>query len=85
MKPSKSAYKGENFSVEFFVATDGSCPAEEWLESQSTKMQQKFAALFVMLGNVGKIFNEQKFNPLSGTNALFLFCGEARDFDSRIL
>lgn len=73
MKPSKSAYKGEIFSIEFFVATDGSCPAEEWLESQSSKMQQKFAALFVMLGNVGKIFNEQKFKHLSGTDQLFEF------------
>jgi phage-related protein len=36
-------------------------------------MQQKFAALFVMLGNVGKIFNEQKFKHLSGTDQLFEF------------
>ena len=73
MKPSKSAYKGEIFSIEFFVAGDGSCPAEEWLESQSPKMQQKFAALFVMMGNVGKIFNEQKFKHLTGTDQLFEF------------
>lgn len=55
------------------MAADGSCPAELWLESQSAKMQQKFAALFVILGTVGKIFNEQKFKHLSGTGQLFEF------------
>ena len=70
---SKPAYKGVIFSIEFYVATDGSSPAEEWLNSQPLKMQQKFAALFVKLGDVGKIFNEQKFKHLTGTNQLFEF------------
>lgn len=73
MKTTKVAFKGEVFSIEFYIAEDGSCPAEEWLESQSMKMQQKFAALFVMLGNAGKIFNEQKFKHLTGTDQLFEF------------
>lgn len=45
MSPSKPAYQGEIFSIEFFVAEDGSSPAEEWLDSQSLKMQQKFKHL----------------------------------------
>jgi phage-related protein len=73
MSSSQRAYDGEIFSIEFYVGEDGSAPAEDWLESQSPKMQQKFAALFVMLGDVGKIFNEQKFKHLSGTSQLFEF------------
>ncbi|OFZ18847.1 MAG: hypothetical protein A2Z20_02470 [Bdellovibrionales bacterium RBG_16_40_8] len=55
------------------MGRDGSIPAEEWLESQSPKMQQKLAALFAMLGDIGKIFNEQKFKHLSDTSQLFEF------------
>lgn len=96
MKLSKQAYDGEIFSIEFYTEEDGSAPAEDWLESQSFKMQQKFAALFVMLGDIGKIFNEQKFKHLSGTNQLFefkadqgrvlcfFFCGKTCDFNSWI-
>ena|ERR1039457_5701190 len=73
MKPSKPVYEGEILNIEFFVAEDGSAPAEDWLESQSLKMQQKFAALFTMLGDAGKIFNEQKFKHLTGTEQLFEF------------
>src|ERR1700722_19715853 len=73
MSASKPAYNGEKFSIEFFVAEDGSCPAEDWLDCQSMKMQQKFAALFKMLGDVGKIFNEQKFKHLTGSDQLFEF------------
>jgi len=36
-------------------------------------MQQKFAALFKMLGDVGKIFNEQKFKHLTDSDQLFEF------------
>ena len=46
MKPSKSAYQGDIFNIEFYVAVDGTSPAEDWLESQPMKAQQKFAALF---------------------------------------
>ena len=73
MKLSKLAYNGEIFSIEFYVDGVGAIPAEEWLESQSPKMQQKLAALFVMLGDHGKIFNEQKFKHLSDTSQLFEF------------
>ncbi len=73
MNLSKLAFEGEIFRIEFYVAAGGACPAEDWLEKQSPKMQQKFTALFVMLGNVGKIFNEQKFKHLTGTNQLFEF------------
>ena len=73
MKASKQAYDGEIFSIEFYVGEDGSSPAEDWLESQPLKMQLKLAALFKMLGDVGKIFNEQKFKHLTGSDQLFEF------------
>jgi len=73
MKLSKLAYDGEVFSIEFYVAEDGSVPAQDWLDSQSIKMQQKFAALFTMLGDAGKVYNEQKFKHLTGTDQLFEF------------
>ncbi len=73
MKKTKQVYQGDIFSIEFFVASDGSTPAEEWLDSQPMKMQQKLAALFKMLGDVGKIYNEQKFKHLTGTDQLFEF------------
>lgn len=73
MKKTKQVYQGEIFSIEFFVAGDGTALAEEWLDSQPMKMQQKFAALFKMLGDVGKVYNEQKFKHLTGTDQLFEF------------
>ncbi len=76
---SKLAYRGEAFSIEFYMAADGACPAMAWLEKQSPKIHHKFAALFVMFGNVGKIFNEQKFKHLTGTEQLFEFkAGQGR-------
>lgn len=73
MKLTKLAYHGDIFSIEFYIGGDGSVPAEDWLETQPLKMQLKFAALFKMLGDVGKIFNEQKFKHLTGTDQLFEF------------
>ena len=35
--------------------------------------QQKFAALFVRMGDTGKIWNERKFKHLTGTDQLFEF------------
>lgn len=66
-------YDGEIFRIEFYVALGGSVPAEEWLDSLTEKQQQKFAALFVRLGDHGKIWNEQKFKHLTGTDQVFEF------------
>lgn len=73
MKLTKLAYDGSIFRIEFFVGGDGSAPVEDWLESQPLKTQLKFAALFKTMGDVGKIFNEQKFKHLTGTDQLFEF------------
>jgi len=73
MRLTELAYDGEKFSIEFYVGLDGSIPTREWLESQPLKMQIKLAALFKYLGDIGKIFNEQKFKHLTGTDQLFEF------------
>lgn len=70
---SKLVYDGEIFRIEFYVTAEDVAPAEEWLNGLAPKQQQKFAALFVRLGDHGKIWNEQKFKHLFGTDQVFEF------------
>jgi phage-related protein len=51
------------------------------LEELPDKKQAKFAALSARLGDIGKIYNEQKFKHLTGTKQIFEFKVD----DSRIL
>ncbi len=48
-------YDGTVLRIEFYVAPHGTIPAEEWLEQLSGAAQQKLAALFVRMGDTGKI------------------------------
>ena len=73
--------KGIVFSVEALVADQGSAPAEEFLESLSEKDQAKLAALFQRLADTGRIWNEQKFKHLEGTDGIFEFKSD----DNRVL
>lgn len=66
-------YDGRVLRIEFYVAPNGTAPAEDWLEQLSVAAQQKFAALFVRMGDTGKIWNERKFKHLTGTDQLFEF------------
>ena len=66
-------YDGTVLRIEFYVVPNGTTPAEEWLEQLSVAAQQKFAALFVPMGDTGKIWNERKFKHLTGTDQLFEF------------
>ncbi len=70
-------YAGDVLTIEFYVAPNGTAPAEEWLEQLSLPTQQKFAALFVRMGDTGKIWNESKFKHLTGTDQIFEFKVEA--------
>ena len=60
-------YKGVVFSVEAWRPSLQKSLVVEWLEKQSQKDQAKFSALFVRMGNQGKIYNEQKFKHLTDT------------------
>lgn len=73
MKSAQLAYQGQVFTVEFYQAENGALPAQTWLESQSLKQQQKFAALFMLLADTGKIWNERKFKHLSDSDQIFEF------------
>lgn len=70
-------YDGTVLRIEFYVVSNGTIPAEDWLEQISVAAQQKFAALFVRMGDTGKIWNERKFKHLTGTDQLFEFKVEA--------
>lgn len=70
-------YRGAMLSIEFYVTHGGTAPAEEWLEQLPLASQQKFAALFVRMGDTGKIWNERKFKHLAGTDKIFEFKVEA--------
>jgi phage-related protein len=70
-------YDGAVLSIEFYVDPGGGAPAEEWLERLPLGSQQKFAALFARMGDMGKIWNERKFKHLTGTDQIFEFKVEA--------
>lgn len=77
----KPVYEGRAFTIEFYIRLSGEVMAEDWLESQSSEVQQKFAALFTWMGDQGRIFNEKKFKHLSGTDQIFEFKAD----DGRVL
>lgn len=78
-------YRGAMLSIEFYVTHGGTVPAEEWLEQLPLSIQQKFAALFVRMGDTGKIWNERKFKHLTGTDQLFEFKVEADRVGKRLI
>jgi phage-related protein len=74
---SRVVYDGAVLRIEFYVATNGVAPAEEWLEQLPVGSQQKFAALFARMGDTGKVWNERKFKHLTETDQIFEFKVEA--------
>ncbi|HEX5544696.1 MAG TPA: type II toxin-antitoxin system RelE/ParE family toxin [Nitrospira sp.] len=70
-------YDGTVFRIEFYIAPNGIIPAKDWLEQLPLAAQQKFAALFARMGDIGKIWNERKFKHLTETDQLFEFKVEA--------
>ena len=70
-------YDGAALRIEFYVASNGVVPAEEWLDRLSLGSQQKFAALFARMGETGRIWNERKFKHLTETDQIFEFKVEA--------
>lgn len=77
----KLVYQGAALRIEFYVSSSGEAPAEDWLESQASSRQEKFAALFAWMGDQGKIWNERKFKHLTGSGQIFEF----KDSDGRVL
>lgn len=65
--------RGNVFAIEAFVSDQGGALALKFLESLSEKEQVQLAALFQRLADTGKIWNEQKFKHLEGTDSIFEF------------
>ncbi len=69
----RAVYDGPAFQIEFYVRHSGEALAEDWLESLPETVQRKFMALFVWLGEQGRIWNERKFKHLTGSEQIFEF------------
>jgi phage-related protein len=65
--------RGNVFAIEAFISDQGGALALKFLETLSEKEQVQLAALFQRLADTGKIWNEQKFKHLEGTDSIFEF------------
>lgn len=50
------------FTIEWYYSSNGKSQALEYFESLSDRQQDRFLSLVRLMGDVGKIFNTQKFN-----------------------
>ena len=55
------AYAGKKFTIEWYFDSRGKSCALEYFETLSCDRQRKLLHLFFVLGEVGKIFNKEKF------------------------
>src|SRR5579862_4668242 len=55
------AYKGSFFTLEWYFNDRNKSEAFEYFEGLPIAQQKKILHLFALLGNMGKIFNEEKF------------------------
>ena len=55
------AYKGSEFTIEWFYDTKGQSSSLEYFEKQPKDKQRKLLNLFRLMGDQGKIFDETKF------------------------
>lgn len=77
----KVAFQGSQKCIELLCADDGSCPVEEFLEQLSNSDRRKVDSLFELMGEKGKITNDQKFKKLEGSDGIFEF----KSFQIRLL
>jgi phage-related protein len=71
--PTEIVARGNVFAIEAFISDQGGPLALKFLESLSEREQAQLAALFQRLADTGKIWNEQKFKHLEGSDSLFEF------------
>ena len=55
-------YEGAVFTIEWYHSSNGKSQALEYFESLDDRQQDRFLSLVRLMGEVGKIFNTQKFN-----------------------
>jgi hypothetical protein len=78
--PREPEYAGPRFSIVSFESADGACPVGEFLDGLAIKDRVKVQNLFHLLGDTGRISNQEKFKKLEGTT-LFEF----KSFQIRII
>jgi hypothetical protein len=61
MKKKFIAYEGSEYIIEWYFNDKGKSEALAYFESLSDDRQRKFAHLLLLLGDSGKIFNQEKF------------------------
>ena len=61
MKEKVIAYEGKEYLIEWYCNDKGKSEAFTYFESLSGDRQKKFARLLLLLGDSGKIFNQEKF------------------------
>lgn len=61
MKKNFIAYKGEEFTIEWYHDANGKSQAHEYYEELSKSQKEKLEYLFYMLGDTGKIRSKEKF------------------------
>lgn len=76
-----AAYRGSKFSIELLLKGDGSSPVGEFLEALSTSDRKKVDALFNLMGEKGRITNNEKFKKIEGSEKIFEF----KSFQVRLL
>lgn len=77
----KAVYRGSKFTIELLLKADGSSPVCEFLEELSEGDRKKVDTLFELMGEKGRITNDQKFKKLEGTKQIFEF----KSFQVRLL
>jgi len=55
------AYQGEQFTLEWYFDARGKSKSFEYFQELSFEQQKKVLYLFKLIGDTGKIFNEEKF------------------------
>ena len=55
------AYQGKQFTIEWYFDTRGKSDAQKYFETLPRERQKKLAHLFFLLGDMGNLFNREKF------------------------
>lgn len=55
------AYQGDEFAIEWYFDDRGNSQVVEYFDSLTTERKKKVLHLFKLMGDIGKIHNEEKF------------------------
>ena len=55
-------YEGAEFTIEWYYTPNGRSQARTYFNALTDRQQDRFLSLVLAMGDVGRIFNRQKFN-----------------------